>query len=48
MSVNNFKENLKWDVIASKYALLYQQVLGTEEKLQVVSNPSSRVAPKSK
>ena len=43
--VNNFKENLKSDVIASKHALLYHQVLSAEEKLQIVS--SSKIAPKS-
>ncbi len=32
MNVNNFRENLKWDVIAAQHALLYQRALRTEVK----------------
>jgi glycosyltransferase involved in cell wall biosynthesis len=44
--VNNFKENLKWDMIAAQHVLLYQQALSTGKTLQVVSNMSSRIAQK--
>ena len=41
--VSDFKEKLKWDVIAAQHALLYQRVLNTREKPEVVSVPSPRL-----
>src|SRR5581483_4940237 len=40
--VNDFKEKLKWDVIATQHALLYQRALSAHLKPQTVTLRSSR------
>ena len=40
--VNDFKEKLKWDVIATQHALLYQQALSKQVKPQTVTLSSNR------
>jgi hypothetical protein len=43
--VNHFKEKLRWNVIATQHALLYQRVLNIREKEpEVVSVLNPRVA----
>jgi glycosyltransferase involved in cell wall biosynthesis len=43
-SVNYFKEELRWNVIAKQHALLYQRELNIREKPEVVSVLNPRIA----
>ena len=45
--VNDFKEKLKWDVIATEHALLYERVLDAKKAISLYSS-SSKIAANSK
>jgi len=42
--VNDFKEKLKWDVIATEHALLYERVLGVEKTVLLPSSSLEKTA----
>lgn len=42
VSLSEFNEKLKWDVIATQHALLYQRALSAEVKPQTVTLSSGR------
>ena len=45
--VSDFKEKLKWDEVSAQHALVYQRVLNTLGKPEVVSVLNPRIASES-